>query len=89
VALNGTSSVLYGTVADLVSPERRARAYGLYYTLVVSASAAAPVAYGALGDAVGVPTTVLLTSAIVLTTIPLCLVLRSALAAPEGARVAA
>src|SRR5262249_39328395 len=32
IALNGTSSVLYGTVAELVSAERRSRAYGLYYT---------------------------------------------------------
>ena len=54
VALNGTSSALYATVADLVLPERRARAYGLYYTLVVGASAAAPLVYGALGDAVGI-----------------------------------
>ena len=32
IALNGTSSVLYGTVADLVSSQRRSRAYALYYT---------------------------------------------------------
>ena len=89
VALNGTSSALYATVADLVTPERRARAYGLYYTLVVGASAAAPLAYGALGDAVGIPATLLVTSAVVLLTIPLCLVLRGALAPAEGARLAA
>ena len=33
VALNGTSSVLYGTVADLVTSDRRARSYGILYTL--------------------------------------------------------
>jgi len=32
VALNGTSSVLYGTVADLVSSERRSRASNPAYT---------------------------------------------------------
>jgi MFS family permease len=79
IALNGTSSALYATVADLVAPERRARAYGLYYTLVVGASAAAPLVYGALGDAAGVVTTLLVTSAVVLFTVPLCLVLRGAL----------
>ena len=42
VALNGTSSVLYGTVADLVSSERRSRGYGLYYTVTIGASALAP-----------------------------------------------
>src|SRR5439155_5353414 len=35
IGLNGTSSVLYGTVADLVAPERRSRAYGLYYTVAI------------------------------------------------------
>ena len=89
VALNGTSSALYATVADLVLPERRARAYGLYYTLVVSASAAAPLLYGALGDALGVLATLLVTSAVVLLTVPLCLVLRGALAPLEDARLPA
>jgi FSR family fosmidomycin resistance protein-like MFS transporter len=71
VALNGTSSVLYATVADLVTAERRSRAYGLYYTL-----------YGVVGDAVGAATTLSLIAVVVLTTIPLCLMLRTAVAAP-------
>src|SRR5439155_919773 len=54
VALNGTSSVLYGTVADLVLAERRSRAYGLYYTLSVGASALAPTIYGLVGDMIAV-----------------------------------
>ncbi len=89
IALNGTSSALYATVADLVLPERRARAYGLYYTLIVAASAAAPLVYGAIGDALGVMATLLMTSAVVLLTLPLCFVLRTALAQPEGSRIAA
>src|SRR5207237_1007638 len=44
VALNGTSSVLYGTVAELVTPERRSRAYGLYSTVTIAPSAIAPTA---------------------------------------------
>src|SRR5207245_2719752 len=52
IALNGTSSVLYATVADLVAADRRSRAYGLYYTLTVGASATVPTLYGMLGDAV-------------------------------------
>src|SRR5881409_3016359 len=55
VALNGTSSVLYGTVADLVNANRRSRAYGLYYTTTIAASALAPSLYGILGDLAGVP----------------------------------
>ncbi|HSD28620.1 MAG TPA: MFS transporter [Vicinamibacteria bacterium] len=89
VALNGTSSALYATVADLVAPERRARAYGLYYTLVVGASAVAPLAYGALGDAVGILATLLVTAAVVLITVPLCLVLRGALAPAGGVQLPA
>ncbi|MBI4593995.1 MAG: MFS transporter, partial [Candidatus Rokubacteria bacterium] len=85
VALNGTSSVLYGTVADLVMAERRSRAYGLYYTLSIGASSLSPALAGVLGDAVGVPTTLAIISALVLVTIPLCLVLRPAVAAPAQA----
>jgi MFS family permease len=48
--LNGTSSVLYAAVADHVAPERRSRGYGLYYTGVQVASAAAPILYGLLAD---------------------------------------
>jgi MFS family permease len=81
VALNGTSSVLYATVADLVRPGRRSRAYGLYYTLSVGASALAPIAYGLASDAAGVPVTLGLVALLVLVTIPICLVLRPVIAA--------
>jgi MFS-type transporter involved in bile tolerance (Atg22 family) len=85
VALNGTSSVLYGTVADLVASERRSRGYGLYYTLTIGASALAPAVWGLVGDAAGVPATLTLVGLVVLVTIPLCLLLRPAVAAPAGA----
>lgn len=82
VALNGTSSVLYATVADLVTAERRSRAYGLYYTLTIAASAVGPTVYGVVGDAVGAAATLSLIAVVVLTTITLCLLLRAAVAAP-------
>jgi MFS family permease len=82
VALNGTSSVLYATVADLVTSERRSRAYGLYYTLSIGASSLGPTLYGIVGDAVGAAGTLALVAGVVLTTIPLCLMLRPAVAAP-------
>jgi MFS family permease len=85
IALNGTSSVLYGTVADLVLPERRGRAYGLYYTLSIGASSLAPVVYGLLGDAAGVSATLAIVSGAVLATIPLCLALRPSVVAPVRA----
>jgi MFS family permease len=80
VALNGTSSVLYGTVADLVAPDRRARSYGLYYSLTIGASSLAPAAYGALGDFLGAPATLVVAGLVVLITIPLCLALRATVA---------
>ncbi len=85
VALNGTSSVLYGTVADLVAADRRSRAYGLYYTVTIMSSALAPSVYGLLSDLAGVSTTLVVVSALVLTTIPLCLVLRASVAEPARA----
>ena len=85
VALNGTSSVLYGTVADLVAADRRSRAYGLYYTVTIMSSALAPSFYGVIGDVAGVSTTLVVVSALVLTTIPLCLVLRASVAEPARA----
>jgi MFS family permease len=85
IALNGTSSVLYGTVADLVLPERRARAYGLYYTLSVGASALSPSIFGLVSDAVGPAVALVVVSMVVLVTIPLAFVLRSAVAAPATA----
>ena len=85
IALNGTSSVLYGTVADLVSSERRSRAYGLYYTVTIAASAMAPTIWGFVSDLAGVPTTLTMVALVVLATVPLCLVLRPAVAAPASA----
>jgi MFS transporter, FSR family, fosmidomycin resistance protein len=85
VALNGTSSVLYGTVADLVTADRRSRAYGLYYTVTIMSSALAPSVYGVIGDVAGVSTTLVVVSALVLTTIPLCFVLRPSVAEPARA----
>jgi len=76
VALNGTSSVLYGTVAELVVPGRRSRAYGLFYTIGIGSGAIAPPAYGLLSDWTGISTTLTVLAAIVLVTIPLAIFLR-------------
>jgi FSR family fosmidomycin resistance protein-like MFS transporter len=77
VALNGTSSVLYGSVPDLVAPERRARAFSIFYTGAIGAGATAPILYGIIGDALGVIPAVLMIAGLVLLTLPLSLVLRS------------
>lgn len=85
LALNGTSSVLYGTVPELVSRERRARAFGVFYTATIGAGALAPVFYGLFSDALGVPAMMKLIAAVVLVTLPLAWLLRNALAPSPAA----
>ena len=51
--LNGTSSVLYGTVPELTSADRAERAFALFYTGTIGSGAISPVLYGVLGDCVG------------------------------------
>jgi MFS transporter, FSR family, fosmidomycin resistance protein len=77
VALNGTSSVLYGSVPELVAPDRRARAFSIFYTGSIGGGACAPVLYGAIGDIVGVPAAVVVVACVVLVTLPLSLALRN------------
>jgi FSR family fosmidomycin resistance protein-like MFS transporter len=72
-------------VADLVASERRSRAYALYYSLTIGASAVAPTVWGFVGDGVGVPRTLTLVALVVLVTVPLCLPLRPAVAQPASA----
>ena len=88
IALNGTSSVLYGTVADLVHSDRRARSYAVFYTVGIAASALAPFVYGLVSDAAGVAVTLSMVGACVFVTIPLTSSLRAPVAA-AAARAAA
>jgi FSR family fosmidomycin resistance protein-like MFS transporter len=74
-ALNGTSSVLYGTVADFVSPHRVARAFGLFYTFVIAAAAVAPPITGRVSEILGLDTSIRLIGWIALTTLPMAFVL--------------
>ncbi|OKO76102.1 MFS transporter [Bradyrhizobium sp. NAS96.2] len=69
VMLNGTSSVLYGTVPELTPAHQTERAFALFYTGTIGSGAIAPVLYGLLGDALG-PT--LATTATALTALAIC-----------------
>ena len=71
MALNGTSSVLYGTVPELVPGRKRQRAFSIFYTGGVGAGALAPVLYGLASDLADVPTMMLLVAAVVLVILPL------------------
>ena len=76
IALNGTSSVLYGSVPELVAEDVRNEAFAFFYTCTVGGGAISPAIYGLISDSTGVKTTVMLISAVVLATIPLTLPLR-------------
>jgi len=71
VVLNGTSSVLYATVAEIISPTGRSRGYGLYYAITLGCGAVSPMIYGLVTDSMGLPFTIMSTALMVLITIPL------------------
>ena len=73
--LNGTSSVLYGSVPELTPPERTERAFALFYTGTIGSGALAPILFGVLGDAAGVNWATAATAVTALATIPLAVAL--------------
>ena len=76
--LNGTSSVLYGTVPEFVSPEKRTRAFAIFYTGGSVAGATGPLLFGLLGDVVGLATALVAVACVALTTVPMVWALRPA-----------
>jgi MFS family permease len=80
IALNGTSSVLYGSVPVFVSADKRARAFGIFYTGTIGSGAVAPVVFGFAGDLFGVPATIAMIGLFALATLPLAAALRPAFA---------
>jgi MFS family permease len=80
IALNGTSSVLYGTVPEFVAADRHAQAFGLFYTGTIGGGAIAPFLYGFAGDAFGPTRAILVVAAVCLLTLPLAWLLRPSLA---------
>jgi MFS transporter, FSR family, fosmidomycin resistance protein len=88
IALNGTSSVLYGSVPALVTAQSRTRALSIFYTGTIGSGAIAPTLYGLFGDVFGVWKALALVAGMVLLTLPLSALLRSALPRGYGSQVA-
>ncbi len=84
VVLNGTSTVLYGTVGDLVKPDRLPRVFGLFYTINSVFGLIVPLVFGLIGDAFGVTTSIALIGILPFAVLPLCLMLRPALRAAHA-----
>lgn len=79
-ALNGTSSVLYGSVPEIASGDQEKQAFAAFYTVAIGANAAAPFLYGLLAGQTGVPGTILTIALVSLIAIPLTLPLKKHLA---------
>jgi MFS transporter, FSR family, fosmidomycin resistance protein len=83
--LNGTSSVLYGTVPELTPPHLTERAFALFYTGTIGSGAIAPVLYGLLGDTLGPIMATAATAATAIAICPLALALAAHLSDEAGA----
>jgi len=81
VVLNGTSSVLYGTIGDFVDKERLPRAFGAIYTIGSICGIASPLGYGFIGDLYGVETSIALMGTLIFLAVPMAFMLRAARAA--------
>ena len=78
VMLNGTSSVLYGTIPEFVTAERRTHAFAVFYTGGSIAGATSPFLFGLLGDFIGLQPALVGVGALALLTVPLVSALRPA-----------
>ena len=79
LALNGTSSVLYGSVPELVPEEKRNQSFAIFYTGTIGSGAVSPFLYGFVSDSVGLVPTLIIMGTLVLATLPLTLPLRGKL----------
>jgi MFS family permease len=84
VMLNGTSSVLYGTIPEFVTVERRTHAFAVFYTGGSIAGALSPFLFGVLGDAIGLSPALAGVAALALLTVPMVWALRPALVLSEA-----
>src|SRR5262249_42161385 len=55
MTLNGTSSVLYGTIFEFASREKRTHAFAIFYTGALRCGSDGAAVSGFVGDAVGLP----------------------------------
>ena len=86
IGLNGTSSALYASVANLIPQRRRARFYGLFYTTNEVGTVLVPLIYGVVADMFGLNAAVIVMGLATMLILPVSLGLRSHLSL--AARVA-
>lgn len=71
LVLNGTSSVLYGSVPAFGAVASREQLFAWFYTGTIGGGALAPVIFGGLGDMLGITAAMLLLASLLLLTLPL------------------
>ena len=81
IVLNGTSSVLYGTVPELSNGDT-GRAFAIFYTSVIGSGGIAPILYGAIADQSNQTVGVLASAVTAVLIVPLVLMPRFHLSRP-------
>ena len=76
IGLNGTSSVLYASVAKFVPPPLRARFYGFFYTTNEVGGSIAPFLYGLVADLLSIRWTIAVLGLATVLILPVSLTLR-------------
>ena len=79
VFLQGSSSITYGTVSNLVHTKQQSRGFSIIYTIANSASFVGPAIFGLIIDFLGFKVMMTIMATLVLVTLPLCYLLKSAL----------
>jgi MFS transporter, FSR family, fosmidomycin resistance protein len=69
IALNGVTTVIYGSVPSYVAPERRTHALSVFYTVTIGSAALAPPFSGLAGDLMGIANAVIGVALLTLLTI--------------------
>ena len=79
IVLQGSSTITYGTVSDLVDEKRHSRGFALVYTLTSIASIAGPIGFGLLSDGFGLDAAMFAMAVVVAVPALLILLMRGAL----------
>ncbi len=69
MAVQGSSTITYGSVADYLHPDRQARGYALIYSLANSSSVAGPIVFGLIADHFGLMDAITMLIVLLLATI--------------------
>ncbi len=77
VVLQGSSTVTYGSVSDLVHRDRQSRGFAFIYSVSSAAGITGPIVFGTIGDQFGLAPAMLAMACAVLLTLPLSVLLRT------------